>query len=103
MHADPSVVVQRFEAVSKAAAALVMAGRFVFCPIAHSHPMAVYGGLAGNWDFWKNIDEQWLGLCSEFHVLKLVGWEHSTGVAAETEIAKEMGLPIFYHELGEFI
>lgn len=99
-HPDPAVVVERFEKVSKEAARMVRAGIFVYCPIAHTHPMVIYGELTENWEFWKEYDETWLSICGRLYVLMLPGWESSKGVAAEIAIATRLGLPITYlHEL----
>lgn len=101
-HPNPAVVEQRFQDVSRAAAMMTQDGLMVFCPIAHSHPMAVYGGLTGNWEFWKAIDTEWIERCSELHLLMLPGWNTSTGVNAEVDIALKLGLPIFRRSPEEF-
>ena len=98
-HSDPAVVQKRFEQVSKKASDLMKEGVMVFSPIAHCHPMAMYGSLPGNWEFWEKFDRAYLSCCHKVIVLKLEGWEQSKGVQAEIKIALEMGLPIEYNEL----
>jgi hypothetical protein len=96
---DEVVVQERFELVSKKAAELMMDGMIVFSPIAHCHPMATYGVLPTHWAFWEKYDRAILSCCHKVIVLKLVGWEKSTGVQAEIKIALEMGLPVEYIDL----
>ena len=69
----------------------------VFSPITHSHPLVKYGAK-GTWDYWQNIDYQFIDWCDEVWVLipkegrdKI---EKSTGVQAEIKYAKETGKPV---------
>ena len=94
-HSDPEKVVERFEAVCKAAAELMKSDHLVFSPIAHTHPLVKYG-LPGHWDFWENYDRLCLKACGVVAVLMLDGWEDSKGVQAEIKIAHEYGLPVVY-------
>jgi nucleoside 2-deoxyribosyltransferase len=94
-HPDPAVREQRFRAACQAAVALLHAGRVVFSPIAHSHPLAQHG-LPGNWHFWERYDRAFLERCDEVLVLMLDGWEESVGVQAEIRIARELGKPVGY-------
>ena len=71
----------------------------VFSPILHSHPLTNLG-LKGNWDFWKEIDYQFIDWCDEVYVLiPKEGGEliySSVGVQAELKYAKEKGKKITY-------
>ncbi len=92
-HPDTAVREQRFRAACHAAVALLHAGRVVFSPIAHSHPLAQHG-LPGNWHFWERYDRAFLERCDEVMVLMLDGWQESVGVQAEIRIARELGKPV---------
>jgi nucleoside 2-deoxyribosyltransferase len=96
-HSDSSVQEQRFEAVCKKAAELFRAGQIVFSPIAHSHPIAKYG-IPGDWQTWEAFDRIMIAACDKIVVLCLDGWKTSKGVAAEIEIAKQLGKPVEYIE-----
>lgn len=99
-HPEPEIQKERFEDVTEYAAQLT--GLFtdrplvVYSPITHSHAMQAIGGLEGGWNHWHHIDETFLKLCKEMHVLQLEGWEKSTGVKAEIKIAEENGIPVRY-------
>lgn len=94
-HPDPAVREARFQQVCRAAAALIRAGRPVFSPIAHSHPIAAYG-LPTDWAFWESLLRNYLGRCDELVVLIMDGWRESVGVTAEITIATELGKPVSY-------
>jgi hypothetical protein len=98
-HPDPAVRDQRFEAACVATASLMRAGRSVFSPIVHSHPLVRYG-LPVEWDFWQAQDCEHLRGCDCVVVLTLEGWETSVGVQAEVRLANELGLPIHYLPLA---
>jgi hypothetical protein len=92
-HDDPRVEEARFEAVCMAAGRLMARGHRVFSPIAHTHPIAKRRKLPTDWAFWKAYDEAILRTCTHFWVYAIDGWRESTGVAAETAIARRTGLP----------
>jgi hypothetical protein len=92
-HPDPRVEEARFEAVCMAAGRLMAQGHHIFSPIAHSHPIAKRHKLPTDWEYWKKYDEAILRTCAHFWVYSRDGWRESTGVAAETAIARRLGLP----------
>lgn len=95
-HKDPKVVEERFHKVNKVAGKLMSEGLIIFSPISHTHPIAVAGSLPTDWAFWKNFDTAYLQASKKLIILKLEGWEKSTGVTAEINLAKELGIPIEY-------
>ena len=97
-HADRYVRCARWIAANKAAAKLMTAGQYVFSPISHTHPIAEAsdGTLPPGWDFWEGFDRQYLNVCKKIVVLRIPGWDTSTGVTAEIKIGNEMGIPVEY-------
>lgn len=87
---------ENFKAVAKKAAELTNEGHIIFCPIAMCHPMAVYGKIPGNWEFWEKFDTTYLSVCHRMMVYRLPGWEKSKGVTAEIKIAEKFNIPIEY-------
>ena len=96
-HKDKDVMIKRFDLVCEIAAQMMKEGKVLFCPIAHTHPIAQYG-LPLNWEYWEKYDRVMLSKCSEVVVVKMDGWETSKGVAGEIRIAGELGLPVSYIE-----
>jgi len=95
-HSDWVVQVKRFNAVNWVAAQLMRQGLHIFSPISHTHPIALAGGLRGDRAFWQAYDKAILAACKKVIVLKQPGWEVSTGVSAEIQLAKDMGIPVEY-------
>jgi hypothetical protein len=89
----------RFRAACRAAAYLMRQGKVVFAPIAHSHYIDAFFSAPESGEFWKRQDEPYLTLlCTEMVVLMLPGWEQSSGVRHEIEVAQFRGIPITYLE-----
>lgn len=70
-HVDALVRLRRFEDACRAAAVLMGRGILIFCPIAHTHPIAVAGKLPLGWEFWERYDRAMLAACGRMMVLKL--------------------------------
>jgi len=97
-HADPAVMEARFDAVCRAAGALMAAGEMVYSPIAHTHPIAIRCALPRDFAFWEAFDKRMISACDSLTVLKLDGWTESHGVKSEMDIAFRLGIPIAYLE-----
>ena len=95
-HPDPAVMEERFRAVCRVSAKLMLGGTLLFSPIAHTHPIAVAGELPRGWDFWHAYDKWFINNCDAVWVLMLDGWENSKGVSAEIAIAREIGKEVIY-------
>ena len=96
-HTDPDIQLQRYEDVAREAAILINEGAIVFCPIAHSHPIATIGDIDdGTWRTWSKQDLAILERCDEFMVLMLPGWDTSVGINAETDFAIANEIPVTY-------
>lgn len=97
-HPDPTVMLERFDTICCVAAKLMGEGIHLYCPIAHTHPIAVKGSLPRGWEFWEQYDRKLLAACQALWVVTMDGWRESKGVNAEIKIAGELGLPIKYIE-----
>lgn len=97
-HPEHYMLVARHLLVNKVGARLMAAGHYIYSPISHTHPIAeaANGKLPRGWDFWEGYDRRMLSFCDRIAVLRLPGWETSTGVQAEIKIGQEMGIPIDY-------
>lgn len=94
-HEDKSIEEYRFAAVCRAAGAMLLAGHNIYSPIAMSHPIAVrVEELAGEWEDWARVDTDMVGLCEEFWILALPGWDTSRGIKAEVTLARSLGKTI---------
>lgn len=86
---------ERFEQVCKIAARIMMdCGHQVFSPIAHSHPIELYGKTPSTEGFWLAQDFAILDHCDEMWIATISGWEQSSGVKKEWERAVWHGIPV---------
>lgn len=97
-HPDPDVVTSRYALACLYSAKLLRLGHVVQSPIVTGHAIIQVTNLPGDFNFWKNYCLTVLSACEEMHVLKLDGWENSTGILAELMFAKERGIPVEYIE-----
>lgn len=96
-YSSPSSVVReaRYRLVCRMAARLMREEHAdIFCPIAHSHGIAIYGKLASDFAFWLAYDKRRLLGCTSVWVAAIPGVGDSLGVRAEMDMAEGMGLPI---------
>lgn len=97
-HSDKSVIEDRYLKTANKVAELTAQGMVVMSPIFYGHNLLNYKEMPGDWQFWKNFCESFLYKCDELWVYMIDGWDKSTGVLAEIELAKELNLPIKYIE-----
>jgi hypothetical protein len=102
-HKDEAVMSFRAEISDIICADLMMQGRYVFAPISSCHHIAKKYGLPRDWEFWKGMDEVFVSLAKKFLIVTLPGWEDSTGVMAELDIAKKHNIPIEYIDPTSYI
>jgi len=73
----------------------------VFCPIAHSHGVAIFGGLDPlDHTIWMPADKPMMAAAHGLIVCKLAGWESSYGVWQETRYFRHANKPIVYMDPG---
>ena len=96
-HPNKKVRHERFLKAVEYAGFLITQGNIVFCPVCHSHPIALYNNLdKKNSSFWLEQDLPFLPICDEIRVLMLDGWDKSLGGKIEIETGESLGLPIRY-------
>lgn len=93
-HEDPKVREQRFEALTKRAAELMIDGFTVFSPITHGHAIAERHDLPLEFEWWQNQCLDMLSRATSMVVLRLDGYAESKGVAAEIAHAEKMKITI---------
>ena len=96
-HASVTVESQRAVDAARALSMIFDAGQaLVFSPVVHSHwPRSMFSNLGGTWDDWAEFDSRMITVCDEMWILTLDGWIESEGIAAEIEIARKQGKPIW--------
>lgn len=86
-----------FRRASAAAGRLIKSGLGVFSPIAHSHPVAISGGLPlSDLELWKKQNHPFMVSAKGLIVLEDESWEESVGLRHEIETFRELNKPIVY-------
>jgi len=77
-----SVKIARFKEVCQIAADLMQSDKnlTIFSPIAHSHPIAVHGGLSGSADYWEKHNRSWIEWSDEIWIADMIGSWGSVGI-----------------------
>lgn len=84
-----AAVVSRYAAIIKH-----KLGVEVFSPITHGHAIWMAGGceLDHTARGWETVNRAMMDASTALHVLRLRGWEHSTGLRAEIDYFAERGI-----------
>lgn len=91
-----------YEQANLATLLLLNLGYNVISPITHSHPLTKIEGydIPGTWEFWKEVDLQFIDWSDEVFVLVpkegIKKVKNSTGVQAEIEYATSSKKPVTY-------
>ena len=88
-----------FQEAARIAAFFVRQGIPIYSPIAHTHPVALYGGIDPlNHAIWLPADYPMMKTAGGLIVAKMASWEDSYGISQEIKTFNQMGKPIEYLE-----
>lgn len=90
---------------ARIAGTLIKQGENIFCPIVHSHVIAMHNGMDPlDHEMWMEIDKAFMERCTGLIVVMMQGWTRSKGVTMEIAAFKKMGKRIRYYnpETGVF-
>lgn len=80
---------------------LIGAGVPVFSPIAHTHPVAIHGGLDPlDHSIWMPADQPMMNAAHGVIMLRATSWEQSYGMKMELEYFERAGKPVVWMEPG---
>jgi hypothetical protein len=86
-----------FEEAARVAGKLMMLGVKCFSPIAHGHPLSLYGAVPMfDSSLWFEFDWAMMQKADGLCVAKLDGWDTSSGVTGEIKYFKRVGKPVLY-------
>lgn len=92
----PTGINDAFIEAAKLAAKLMVSGVKVYSPIAHTHPLAIYGEVDPmDHSIWLPFDEAMMQAASVLIVAHMDGWQESKGIAHEIDFFERAGKPIF--------
>lgn len=90
---------EAWKAAASNTAHLIKLGIPVFSPIAHTHPIAIHGGIDPyDHEIWMPADQPMMDQAHGLIVCKMEGWDKSFGVQVEIEDFKAKGKPVHFME-----
>lgn len=97
-HQDKKVMEDRYNEVNKFAAHLMKEYKVApIEPIVMGHAKIQYD-MPHEFEYWMEVDFNYISRCDGVIVYKLDGWEKSKGVQAEIEFAKKLGKEVIYFD-----
>lgn len=86
-----------FVEAARIAALLLTTGVRVYSPIAHTHPLAIYGNLDPlDHAIWLPFDEAMMDAADCLIVARMQGWDESFGVKHEIEFFQRQSKPVIH-------
>ena len=86
-----------FEEACKLAGRLIINGLTLYCPIAHTHPIAFYGQINPlDAKLWYRVNEPYIKAASAIIAAEFPGWKDSDGMKVEMDAFALAGKPIYY-------
>jgi hypothetical protein len=99
----PSGPEAAFLCAAAIAAELLKQGVPIFCPIAHSHPLAQYGQIDPlDHKIWLPADRPMMDAATGLIVAQMEGWRESYGLTHEIEVFTAAGKPVLYLDMREY-
>lgn len=84
------------EEASRIAALLIDDGVPVFAPIPHGHAIARYSKIPPDSQIWADLQTPFIAKAYGLIVVRMRGWQESSGIAGEIKAFREAGKPIFH-------
>lgn len=101
-NASPEKRVARFNAVTELARCLIEKGEVVYSPLTMTHPIDIRMEHDPGSAFWVKFDEEFMSHCGRIIVLKLPGWDASSGVRREIDYFKSRGIEVEWAEPNDY-
>jgi hypothetical protein len=93
----PLGIEKAWQHICEQAALLIEAGVPIYSPIAHTHPIAVYGKIDPYaHDIWLPADLPLMQQASGMIVCMMETWDKSYGISEEIKEFTKLGKPIIY-------
>ncbi len=99
----PHGIERAFQDAAKTVAALLRKSIISYSPIAHTHPVAIFGGIDPlDHRIWLDFDAKMMTACDAMIVAQMDGWRESIGIAYEIEAFVRMDKPIYDLDMTTF-
>ena len=86
-----------FDTAARIASRLVRSGLGIYCPIVHTHPIAIHGGLDPlDHSIWLKFDAVMMQKADAMLIAtEMEGWSKSIGIQHEISVFSKAGKPIY--------
>ncbi len=102
-HEDPEVVKQRMEIIYGVMAFFSKEKNMHVTTPLFMHELVERRPMPSDFEFWQTYCLNLLKRCDRMVVLKIDGWEKSSGVAGEIEFCKMNNIPVDYWDINVII
>jgi hypothetical protein len=93
----PAGIVAAFEEACHVSAWLIRQGVRIYCPIAHTHPIAMQGGIdPHDHAIWLPVDKPFMEAACGLIVTKMSSWQDSYGIQCEIAEMDKQDKPVRY-------
>ena len=93
----PGGIHMAFVEAARFTAGLLQKGVKVYSPIAHTHPLAIYGNIDPlDHSIWLPFDEIMMEAAEALLVAEITSWKESRGIAHEIEFFETRNKPVIY-------
>lgn len=87
---------EAYREACKISAGMLLRGIRVYSPIAHTHGIAIHGGLDPlDHSLWLSFDETMMRAAQALVIAKMEGWQSSKGIGHEMEFFQREGKPYY--------
>jgi len=100
-HPDKEVMDYRTKTIAEYCVKIFNEGNFPVSALLSGLSFANYGNLPTDTETWRNFSIKYVEGCDELHILKLEGWEESSGLKTEIATAERLGILIKYFDIYE--
>lgn len=98
----PGGLDKAFKMACRATAEFIRLGVRVYSPIAHTHPVAIYGDIDPyDHGIWLPADKPFMDVACGLIVYQAIGWDESRGILEEIKAFTEQGKPVTYATPGK--
>lgn len=100
---DKAMIAERMRVFMMCLASLTRRGIKVCSPLLMDGVRKHDADIPGDWKYWGDYSTVMLEKCNVLIIIKIPGWDKSSGVAGEIQIAKVNRIPVIYIDPVELI
>lgn len=100
-HSDPKVVEKRIEILHDVIAFLMKSNKIAIAPCLN-HSVVKRAKIQIDPQYWAAYSAAHIPICSRMFVLTMEGWDQSSGIEGEIQLAKKFKIPVEFVDVSDF-